>query len=175
MACAAFGQSCFTTPVGGLCALQPCAEGETYGCQGGAVTACVLGLRTSAPCGQGMTCGEQEGTRMIDCIGSGPACSGKDRCDGDVAVLCEKGANGAGREAPVDCASWGLGCAMAGEHATCVPKATECATGKDLARCKGSSLEMCVAGKWWAVACSSLAPGTKCEEGVGPAGEAGCQ
>lgn len=175
VACSAFGQSCFTTAVGALCGVAPCADGETYACSKDSVIACVQGVRTVTPCGQGMTCGEQDGTRMIDCVGKGAACSGTDRCDGEVAVSCIRNSSGSGKEARVDCAAWGLGCQVLGDNAQCIPKAAECAVGKDVARCKGAALEMCVASKWWSVKCSSVSSGSACKDGAGFGGEAACQ
>lgn len=172
VACAAFGEHCFTTRVGGLCGLGECEAGETCTCDGDSIIACVQGVRTKTPCGAGMTCGEQVGTHTIDCIGKGASCSA-DRCDGNVAVMCE-GASGAGREARIDCSKWGLACKVAGHKALCVPKQTGCDSSKDPARCKGSALEICVAGAWWDVSCSSLKTGTQCKSGIGCAGEAGC-
>lgn len=175
IACAAFGEKCFTTRVGGMCGLSVCLDGETYDCDGDAIVSCVQGVRRRVPCGQGMTCGTQSGSGMTDCIGSGGSCSGGDHCDGDTLVRCVRPPGGKGLEARINCKDWGLGCAASGGHAGCAVNATECASGKDLAVCDGKALKMCVAGHWWKVACDSLVAGTSCKDGAGASGEAGCE
>lgn len=169
LACSAFGEKCYTTRVGGTCATGECKSGETYRCDGDTVVACTQGLSVRTPCGRGMTCGERADTGMVDCVGKGPACQGGERCDGDVAVRCE-----GGHEARLDCAAWGLGCDSTGSRATCVIKHKDCDPTTDAARCKGKSLEICVAGSWWDASCGSLRHGTSCKPGIGYDGEAGC-
>lgn len=169
VACSAFDEKCYTTRVGGACASGECKSGETYRCDGDTVVACTQGLSVRTPCGRGMTCGERADTGIVDCIGKGPACQGGDRCDGNVLVKCE-----GGHEARLDCAAWGLGCKASGATAICAMTHKDCTPATDAARCKGTNLEICVAGSWWDVSCGSLQPGTSCQPGIGYGGEAGC-
>jgi hypothetical protein len=173
--CADFGDSCFDTDLGGICGRGLCAAGETYACDGtGAVSACIQGVRVRSLCGHGLVCG-QRADHLLDCVGSGAACSGDGRCSGTKAINCKKESGAPGHEATVECADFGMTCAIVPptQQAICVPNPTGCDIDT-AASCIANDLNLCVAGAMWRVPCSQISLAGKCTAGAGAQGEAAC-
>lgn len=173
--CKQFGEQCFDTDIGAVCSQGPCASGETYVCDGDVAEACVQGYKARTRCGRGRTCGARA-DGILDCIGAGPSCSGPPSCSGTVAHNCVMPPGAMqGTDAQTDCAAFGLICAVsnAGSAAVCVPRKDGCNPETDKAYCKGTSINICVAGNWWSTPCSTLgALGLCAKDGMD--GEATC-
>jgi hypothetical protein len=159
--CRAVGGRCYNSPIGSFCGHGPCEAGQTYGCDGDAILACMHGVTVRTPCGRGMTCGRSAGSHVIDCIGSGPTCTAS-RCDGEVLRECIKDSFGGGREREVDCSELGLTCHDGGAASCVVPTATAECSASDEARCAEGRLKVCVAGKWAQVSCGELGLSGRC-------------
>ena len=159
VSCSAVGEQCFHNEVGSLCGVGLCSAGETYSCDGDALLACQEGVRSRTPCGRGMTCGRSAGSKILDCVGKGPACA-EDRCDGDTLVECARDAFGKGLERRASCADFGLVCATEqakkGLHAACVPKPGACDPDSTPPMCTNGKLQLCVAGTMESLSCAEL-------------------
>jgi hypothetical protein len=158
IACHAFGETCFSSLAGAFCGIEPCAAGETYSCDGDSLFGCFQGVRMRTECGRGMTCGASAGSGILDCVGTGAACSGGARCDGNVLMNCPTDGFGKGREQPLDCGAYGLVCRSGSGQAVCSPPplaAENCGDNAD-PTCEGGKLKVCVARRWETLACLDI-------------------
>jgi hypothetical protein len=172
--CSDFGGTCYNTDMGSMCGVATCDPGETYSCDGRALVACTHGVRTRTPCGPGQVCGTRS-DGILDCVGSGPACSGAGRCSAGKAINCVKEVRDSGHEASLDCGALGLSCGVdATGQARCQPGTGSCKSLTDPAYCVGSDLNVCVMNQWWRVSCASVGATGRCVPGIGASGEAGC-
>ena len=169
--CIAQQGRCFERGGTALCAVGPCTPGETYACSPDGISLCTEGLRVKGPCPLGTTCGASPGSGVLGCNGTGSACSDdSSRCQGSARVACLRDGFGKGREAPVDCAAFGLTCSATGAGPTgtavCgIDAAPQCDTRTTPWTCEGGLLKSCVAGRFYAYACADLGMAGTCAQG----------
>jgi hypothetical protein len=169
--CPRGGEQCIVVDGEATCTLGQCPanakEGDRPRCSasGTHLLRCEKGKVMSLDCTPfGLKC-STTGDGEVGCSTTGPPCSGATRrCEGNVAVGCLNG-----HEVRVDCGAAGLQCApMPGAVAigSCVsPRImAEPCSPTDRAKCSGSDIEYCYAGRARSYSCRALGFG-KCDTG----------
>ena len=110
---------------------------------------------------------------MIDCVGTGPACTSS-RCDSNVLHQCMKGGFGQGNERLVDCSEFGLVCHESGQPKTaaCMPVVVSAANScgdQDVPTCDGANLKLCILGQWTSQTCAEFGLSGSCQPADAPA------
>jgi hypothetical protein len=178
--CAALGAACGETHAAGGLITRGCmspsrcpagAPEARCDSDGNAIVSCHDGAIERTPCARGVPCEERRGSDgavSVQCEPPGHVhCTdaGKSWCDGARLFTCSAHGH-TGEMKIVDCAAVGMACDASLPHAACaVPGVRSCSPAA--ARCDGSSLSFCAAGRSVKIACDSIGFGRCDPDGHG--------